>query len=256
MKILVVIGSPKGKGTGYRIAQALEETMARLGEAEFEYIILKDANIELCKGCFLCVLRGAELCPLKDNLPEIVKKIKQADGIVLVSPSYVHNVSWLMKNFIDRFAYTNHRPQFFNQKLLLIANAGSGMEKTLEAMRNTFGIGPELVYELAYLSPPWPLSERVVAKQKMAIEKSATRLFRAIKEDKRRIPSLNHYIRYRFFKHVAVKVRDYIPADYEYYKDKGDYYYPVKISLYKKIIASIMLRIGMIMMRDMEPEQD
>ncbi|NLI73789.1 MAG: flavodoxin family protein [Euryarchaeota archaeon] len=42
--------------------------------------------------------------------------IERSDGIILISPGYVQNVSGLMKNFIDRFAYTNHHSRFSENK--------------------------------------------------------------------------------------------------------------------------------------------
>ena len=37
----------------------------------------------------------------------------------------------IVKNFSDRFAYTHHRPKFFEKKVLLVANGGAGLDKTL-----------------------------------------------------------------------------------------------------------------------------
>ncbi|SIR18988.1 flavodoxin family protein [Halanaerobium kushneri] len=155
MKILAVIGSPKVKGQGYKVVEKVEKEMKRLGDIDFEYLFLKKANLELCRGCFLCVAKGSKFCPIEDDMAEIKEKIENADGVILSSPGYVYNVSWLMKNFIDRFAYCNHRPQFFDQKLMLIANSGgAGMKETIEAMRNTFGVGPKIVDEITYMTPP------------------------------------------------------------------------------------------------------
>jgi len=41
--------------------------MKKQGEVEFDYLFLRDQNLKLCKGCFVCVTRGENLCPLKDD---------------------------------------------------------------------------------------------------------------------------------------------------------------------------------------------
>ena len=63
------------------------------------------------------------------------------------------NVTWLMKNLMDRFAYTLHRPTFVNQKLMLVATAGEvGLKKTLKTLSNTLG-GIDLVTKLGVKTP-------------------------------------------------------------------------------------------------------
>lgn len=260
MKILAVIGSPKGKGSGHEIARSIENQMKRHGEVEFDYLFLRDQNLRLCKGCFVCVTRGENLCPLKDDREAIEDRIDAANGIVMVSPCYVSNVSWLMKNFIDRMCYTNHRPRFFHQKMLLVSNAGSGMEKTLETMRLALGAGPEIVGELSFLSPPWPLSEKVQAKQRRQIAQKARQLYKTIERDAPRnglpkAPSFSDYLRFCFFKKISVDVKDYLKADYRYYRDKRDYYFPVRVSVFKRIIAAVMLKLSMVLMKDMAPAE-
>ncbi|CAJ37081.1 NAD(P)H-dependent oxidoreductase [Methanocella arvoryzae] len=60
MKIIAIMGSPKGKGSGYKVVRMVEERMKRKGEVDFDYVFLKDANLQLCKGCFACVTKGKE----------------------------------------------------------------------------------------------------------------------------------------------------------------------------------------------------
>ena len=140
MKILAIMGSPKGKGSGYRVVQLIEKRMKAMGEVEFEYLFLKDANLQPCKGCFTCVTKGEDKCPLKDDRAKIEAAILASDGVILSTPGYVQNVSWLMKNFIDRFAYTNHRPIFHRQKVLLVANSGgAGLKEAIAPMRIALG---------------------------------------------------------------------------------------------------------------------
>lgn len=64
MKILAVIGSPKGKGAGYKIVKMIEDRMKVLGDVEFEYLFLKDANLKLCTGCYNCMAKGEDKCPI------------------------------------------------------------------------------------------------------------------------------------------------------------------------------------------------
>lgn len=149
MKILAVLGSPKGKGAGYKIVKMIEDRMKAQGGVELERIFLKDANLKPCTGCYTCLARGEDKCPINDDRAAIEQKMLAADGIILSSPVYVSNVSGLMKNFIDRFAYTNHRPVFHRQKVLAVVNmAGTDKKDALSSLRSALG-GSRIVHELA-----------------------------------------------------------------------------------------------------------
>lgn len=103
MKVLAVMGSPKKKVNTYELTRKVEENMKQLDTVEFEYVFLKDLNLESCRGCGICFDKGEELCPLKDDRPILEEKMQEADGVIFTSSNYVFNVSSIMKNFIDRF---------------------------------------------------------------------------------------------------------------------------------------------------------
>jgi multimeric flavodoxin WrbA len=131
MKILAIIGSPRGKGNCYKLTRKVEEKMSLLGNVEFEYLFLKDVDLKPCRGCGLCYLKGENLCPLKDDRASVEQKMAEADGVVFATPTYVLNVSGIMKNFIDRFAYVSHRPRFFKPALVVSTTGAVGLETTL-----------------------------------------------------------------------------------------------------------------------------
>jgi len=64
MKVLVIVGSSRGKGNTYKITQKLEEKIKELGEIEFSYLFLKETNLEQCRGWFSCVTKGEQFCPI------------------------------------------------------------------------------------------------------------------------------------------------------------------------------------------------
>ena len=116
MRILVIMGSPR-KGNTYRAVKKIEEYMRSMDNVEFEYLMLKDANLLQCRGCYVCLAKGEEYCPCKDEAPLIEQKMHAADGVIFASPVYGMNVSALMKIFVDRFSYIFHRPRFLIKKL-------------------------------------------------------------------------------------------------------------------------------------------
>jgi len=124
VKILVILGSPR-KGNTYRACTLIEETMKTYGDMVFEYLMLRDADLAKCTGCFVCFLKGEEHCPRKDDAPGIEQKMHDADGVIFASPVYGMNVSGLMKVFVDRFSYIFHRPRFFEKKALLLTTTGA-----------------------------------------------------------------------------------------------------------------------------------
>lgn len=99
MKIIAICGSPR-KGNTYSVLNAIKENFP---DIDVKILMLKDLNFKMCKGCYSCVLRGEEKCPLKDDRDMLIKEFTEADGIIFSSPVYSHMVSALMKNFFDRF---------------------------------------------------------------------------------------------------------------------------------------------------------
>jgi multimeric flavodoxin WrbA len=252
MKILAIMGSPKGKGSGYKVVRKIEDRMKAMGDVEFEYLFLKDANLKPCTGCYTCMAKGEDKCPLKDDRAAIEQKLLATDVVILSSPLYVLDVSWLMKNFIDRLAYTNHRPRFHHQKVMTVVNMGGDSPKAaLSLLRYALG-GSRIVHELGVATPPWPQTERAVAKKERAIDAAAKKLHQACLDASLPAPTLKSLILFFLRQKIYLECRHYLPADLAFYRGKA-YYYDTNINPIKAAAAKAVLGVMVNMMKDMGP---
>lgn len=99
MRLLAINGSRRKNGNTNCLIQSLLAP-ADKGGAQTEMIFLGDYNIGACTGCEGC--RSSWECVIKDDFAQVVKKIDEADGIILASPTYWYSVTSDMKRFIDR----------------------------------------------------------------------------------------------------------------------------------------------------------
>ena len=99
MKILSINGSRRKKGNTEFLIQSIL-TPAQKGGAQIESIFLGDYQIGACTGCEGCA--SSWECIIKDDFVQVVKKLDEADGVVLASPTYWYSVTSDMKRFIDR----------------------------------------------------------------------------------------------------------------------------------------------------------
>ena len=89
MKIIAIVGSPRPKGnTNFLVDEALKES-EKLG-AQTEKIIITKYKINPCLGHDNCALRDS--CKWKDDTSWILKKMSEADGVILATPVYYFNV--------------------------------------------------------------------------------------------------------------------------------------------------------------------
>jgi multimeric flavodoxin WrbA len=106
MKILAIHGSPRAiRSTSRKLATLVLDGAAEAG-AETEMIDLCDFRVTPCTACEGCSFNG--ICVYEDDLPPLVERMKDADGIVFASPVYIDNVSGQMKIFFDRLADAIH----------------------------------------------------------------------------------------------------------------------------------------------------
>jgi multimeric flavodoxin WrbA len=106
MKILAIHGSPHTtRSTTRKLAGYVLEGAAEAG-AETEMIDLCDFRVSPCTACEGCSFNG--ICVYEDDVPALVERMKEADGIVFASPVYIDNISGQMKIFFDRLADAIH----------------------------------------------------------------------------------------------------------------------------------------------------
>lgn len=137
MKVVAIGGSPRLNGyTNYMIDQALNELTSR--GVECEKIVLNQYKISPCQGCSDC--GSLEKCVVQDDGPWIVEKYREADGLILASPTYFGTITAQMKTFMDRTIWLNRHQVKANAKVAgLIAIAGRGGDtECLEELKKFF----------------------------------------------------------------------------------------------------------------------
>ena len=104
VRITAIIGSYRKGGI---IDQTVDEMLASAREAgaETTKIYLVDTRIEFCTNCRLCAQQdGAArgVCPIADQMGDVLDQVEASDSIILASPTNFATVTALMKRFIER----------------------------------------------------------------------------------------------------------------------------------------------------------
>jgi len=104
VKVLGLMGSPRmGGNTEASLLECLK--VAEEAGAETEMVRLVEKRLETCYGCKTCQATGA--CRVKDDFMEVFDKMRDADSVVIASPSYCESVTASVKALMDRAAYYN-----------------------------------------------------------------------------------------------------------------------------------------------------
>lgn len=246
MKILAIIGSPRKTGNTYQVTKKVEERMKQLGDVEFEYVFLKDARLESCLGCGTCFTKGEDRCPHKDYRAELEDKMYKADGVIFASPVYVFNVSGLMKNFFDRFAYACHRPRFFKSALVLTTSGfelGAGQAlKSLSFMPEVMGFRVTRSFNIATNDVPEFGTRAEKANKKIGV--AAKKFYDAVSAGKVK-PGLFNMVVFLAAQSSIRKISaEYY--DHRYWRDQRWlekdtwYYYDPQASIVKRGLARLL----------------
>jgi len=240
MKILAICGSPR-KGNTYSALNSIKENYP---DIDFKVLQLCDLNFELCRGCYVCIKWGEDKCPIKDDRDMIIKEMLDSDGLILASPVYSHMISARLKNFFERLGFYAHRPIFFDKYAMsLVTCSGYGAEEALKYMDKMLSVfGFNLVSPLELQIRPGKMPEKKKARNHESTLEAFNRLITKIEKDDRAKPTINMMVPFSIFKYVSVIDKETMKADYEYYKDKTDYYYETQIPFFKKIIAQKVVK--------------
>lgn len=99
-KVLILSGSPRKGGNSDTLCDQFMKGALEAGN-EVEKILVAGKDIAPCHACYYCRShQGA--CSIKDDMAEVLKKMIDADVIVLSSPVYFYSISAQLKAVIDR----------------------------------------------------------------------------------------------------------------------------------------------------------
>ena len=233
MKILAICGSPR-KGNTFSVLNSIREEFP---DIDYEILMLKDMELKDCYGCYACINRGPEICPLKDDRDLILKKMEEADGVVFATPTNTRHITALMKKFMDKLGYIAHRPYFFDKYAMFVSTCkGFGADLANEYMSSNIGqYGFNVVSSLdLYIATK---SECETKYNDNQIAQAFKKFISAIQNGERSKPKLGDLVYFHIFKAISELNKKEGIADYEYYKDKIGYYYDVKVPFYKKSLA-------------------
>jgi len=82
------------------------------------------------------------------------------------------------------------------------------------------------------------MSEKRKSDNQKKADKAFDTLISGINKGERAKPSVGLVVVFNLFKSVSEEFKEVWKADYEFYKDKTDYYYETKIPFYKKMMAN------------------
>ncbi len=216
MKILLISSSPhKEKSKSFSLAKDVLIGLS-LEAADIEIIHLCDYKILFCKHCERChknILR----CPLPDDVHVILKKMLEADGIILASPNYINQVTASMKALFDRSTHFIHCKRLLGKYVAGVVSSGSGQVKEVLDYIGYYGHTCGAQYSGGVSSA----AQSVEEKKEDAI-KLGSKLAMDIRE-KKSYPEQLEFIEKgkQHFRLIIEARKKEWTGEYNYWKDKG-----------------------------------
>ncbi|HEX9916651.1 MAG TPA: flavodoxin family protein [candidate division Zixibacteria bacterium] len=147
MKLLGIVGSPRERGNSFLLMEKVMQSAKKEKPTLLTEIIqLSRQKIKPCRACQSCA-DDPYICMQQDDLNEIYKRMKKADGIIFATPSYgpIGACPSVMQAFLERIANLSHLPSLKNKKFAfplkdkpcgLIVVSIESQEKALVVLNN------------------------------------------------------------------------------------------------------------------------
>lgn len=137
MKVLMINGSPNGKGNTYIALHEMEKVFAEEG-IETEILHIGNKDIRGCISCGQCAKNGK--CVFDDAVNEAAKKFEECDGLVVGSPVYYASANATLVAFLTRLFYSTHFSKTMKVGAAVAAARRGGLTATYDELNKFFGI--------------------------------------------------------------------------------------------------------------------
>lgn len=153
MKVVAFNGSPRHSGNTTALINKAFEELKKEG-IETELVNIGGKALHGCIACMKCFQTKDKKCSISnDPINEYIKKMDEADGIILASPTYFTDVTAEMKAFIDRCGMVSRaNGDIFKLKpgAAIVAVRRCGAIHTFDTLNHFFMIGQMIVVSSSY----------------------------------------------------------------------------------------------------------
>ncbi len=247
-KVLVISGSPRKKGNTMGVVKTLEDLIKEKDEnVEFKYLYLIDKQLKWCRGCFNCLKKNGTFCPLKDDSAAIKEEIDSADGLIFASPCYAHQVSAIFKNFMDRFMYLDHLPEYIDIPALVIVTTETDGATRVAKYINTMHALPwgcNVVGKIGICHTFYKTNVKYHNKVAKRLGRIEDRFLHALKTEEPNKPTLMQYLCFIYNKDETLLYEEIMPGRYKFWEIRGwmqnSYYYDTKIPFHYRVLGRLV----------------
>jgi multimeric flavodoxin WrbA len=166
MKVVAINGSPRKNGNTEFMIRKVFEPLEAAG-IETELIKIGGRAVRGCTACMECAeMQNATCVITKDPVNKIIKKLIEADGIILGSPTYFADVTSEMKALIDRagfVSYTNGGLYKHKVGAAVVAVRRGGAMHVFDTINHFFQINQMFVVGSTYWNMAYGLDPGEVA---------------------------------------------------------------------------------------------
>ena len=153
MKVVAFNGSARKDGNTAILIQRVLEALEKEG-IETELVQLAGEQIHGCMACGTCrKIKNKECKIVNDNVNIYIKKMVEADGIILGSPTYFSMMSPEMKSLIDRAGFVaKSNSDMFKRKVgaAVVAVRRAGGIPTFDGINHFFLISQMIIPGSSY----------------------------------------------------------------------------------------------------------
>lgn len=137
MKVLLINGSPHGKGNTYIALHEMENVFAA-ENVETELVHIGNQGIRGCIACGSCAKTGK--CVFDDTVNEIARKFEECDGLVVGSPVYYASANATLVAFLTRLFYSTPFDKTMKVGAAVVAARRGGLSSTFDELNKFFTI--------------------------------------------------------------------------------------------------------------------
>ena len=131
-KVLIISASIRGGSNSEILAKECERGAVAAGH-DVEFISLKGKEIRFCMGCLVC--QDKCTCVIKDDVADIMAKVKEAEVIIFATPIYYYEMSGQLKTLLDRLNPL-YPTEYAFRDIYMIATAADDADSAFEKAYN------------------------------------------------------------------------------------------------------------------------